>query len=389
MGNFPLVKPRGTVGGVESKPPHIRHHSFVKRTRVALTIFVAVALLVLVAWYFQATKRATGSSPLITPSPSAATSARSAATHGPSTPSDAAPTSVYAHNLLLRKGPSFRIYVRWLRGHMVRTQRNINPSFDDPDSFFIDIQTGVLRANIGDIGNYLNASGMANSPLNKVTLWGDGDQIKLKGTVHKIIALPVELTGTIAAVPDNRIHIRVTKLNVLKMPFKGLLGGFHITISDLFHTASMAGLEVSGNDIFLDTQKLLPPPHIRGQLTRVRVVNPDLEEIYGDAQTDVTRVEQWRNFLRLSGGSIDFGKLTMHHVDLIMIDISKDPWFNLDLANYQAQLVNGYTRITPQAGMQIFMPDLRDIPQNKSTKNISIEWYKNRNIPPPPDVISR
>ena len=45
--------------------------------------------------------------------------------------------------------------------------------------------------------------------------------------------------------------------------------------------------------------------------------------------------------------------------------------------------------MTPQAGLQIFMPDLRDIPQNKSTQNISIEWLKNRNIPPPPDVTSK
>lgn len=119
----------------------------------------------------------------------------------------------------------------------------------------------------------------------------------------------------------------------------------------------MPGVEISGSDIFLDTQKLLPPPHIRGRLSSVRVVNPDLEEIYGDAQSDVTRVEQWRNFIRLSGGTIDFGKLTMHHVDLIIIDISKDPWFNIDLANYQEQLVNGYTRMTRQAGLQIFMPD--------------------------------
>ena len=121
----------------------------------------------------------------------------------------------------------------------------------------------------------------------------------------------------------------------------------------------------------------------------MRVVNPDLEEIYGDAQADVERVEQWRNFLHLRGGTIDFGKLTMRNVDLIMIDISKDSWFDLDLTNYQRQLVNGYTRMTPQAGLQIFMPDLRDIPQNKATQNISIEWFKNRNIPPPPDVISK
>ena len=76
----------------------------------------------------------------------------------------------------------------------------------------------------------------------------------------------------------------------------------------------------------------------------------------------------------------------MKHVDLIMIDISKDPWFNLDLTNYQAQLVNGYTRMTPQAGLQIFMPDLREVPQTKETQNISIEWFKNRNAPPPADV---
>ena len=102
----------------------------------------------------------------------------------------------------------------------------------------------------------------------------------------------------------------------------------------------------------------------------------------------MTRVEQWRNFLRLSDGSLDFGKLTMNHVDIIMIDISKDPWFDLDLANYQTQLVNGYTHMTPQAGLEIFMPDLRDIPASTTTQNISIEWMKNRNLPPPASVTS-
>ena len=297
-----------------------------------------------------------------------------------------APTNVYAHNLLLRKGPSFRVYVRWLRGQMARARRDVNPSFDDPDSFFLEIKTGVLRANIGDISNYLNESGLVNTPLKNVTLSGDGDQIKLTGTLHKIIPLPIELRGTISAASDNRIQVHVTKLDVLKIPLKGLLGGFRVTLSDLIHAKQIPGLEISGSDILFDTQKLLPPPHIRGRLTTVHVVNPDLEEIYGDAQTDVARVEQWRNFLRLSDGTIDFGKLTMHHVDLMMIDISKDAWFDLDLAHYQAQLVNGYTRMTPQAGLQIFMPDFREIPTNKANQNISIEWFKNRNLPPPRDV---
>src|SRR5436305_8548127 len=75
---------------------------------------------------------------------------------------DPSTTKVFAHNLLLRKGPNFRVYVRWLSGQMVRSQRKTNPSFDDPDSFSLDIRTGVLRANIGDLSNYLN-TGIPNS----------------------------------------------------------------------------------------------------------------------------------------------------------------------------------------------------------------------------------
>jgi hypothetical protein len=356
--------------------------------RVRLSLLVSailIVLLLLLAWHFQTTKQASESSESLP----TATSGTSPASPRARISSDSAPTKVYAHNLMLRKGPSFRVYVRWLRGQMARAHRGVNPSFDDPESFFLDIQTGVLRANIGDISNFLNSGWMPNSPLKNITLSGKGDQIKLNATLRKIVPLPIELTGTIAAAPNNRIHMHVTKLNVLKIPFKALLGGLHITISDLFHSQGIPGIEVSGSEIFFDTQKLLPPPHIRGQLTKVHIVNPDLEEIYGDAQGDVERVEQWRNFIRLRDGTIDFGKLTMHHVDLIMIDISKDPWFDIDLAHYQEQLVYGYTRMTPQAGLQIFMPDLREIPHDKANQNISIEWLKNRNIPPPPEVISK
>jgi len=302
------------------------------------------------------------------------------------TASDSAPTRVYAHNLMLRKGPNFRIYVRWLRGEMVPARARVVPSFDDPESFFLNVKTGVVRANIGDAGNFMNAGGVSRSPLKNVKLSADGDQIKLNGTLHKIVPLSIEMKGTIAPASGSRIRIHVTKLSVLKIPFKGLLGAFRVDISDLFDPRGIPGIQVSGNDILLDTQTLLPAPHIRGELTQVRVVSPDIEEVFGNAEKDVARVEQWRNFLRLRDGALDFGKLTMHHVDLIMIDTSDDAWFDLDLAHYQQQLVNGYTRMTPQAGLQIFMPDLDNVPHNTANQNVSVEWMKNRNAPVPPDV---
>jgi len=354
--------------------------------RARLIVFLsALALsLVLITWHFQSVKSATRSPASASAPDSPGTSA---APMGTSSNSDL--TNVYAHNLMLRKGEAgFRIYVRWLRGAIIRVNRGINPSFDEPDSFVLDVKTGVIHTNVGDLTNFLN-QGLTNSPLKNVTLSGDGDQIKLHGTLHKIVPLPIELVGTIAVAPANRIQLHVTQLSVLKMPVKALLGEFHLSLSSLFSPGNISGIEVSGNDVFFDPVKLLPPPHIRGELTGVRIVNPDVEEVYGNAQEDVTRVAQWRNFLQLRGGTIDFGKLTMRHVDLIMVDLSDDAWFDLDLAHYQEQLVNGYTRMTPEAGLQIFMPDLDTIPKTKQNQNISMEWLKNRNAAPPADVTSR
>ena len=293
-------------------------------------------------------------------------------------------TKIHAHNLLLRKGPNFRIYVRWLGGNLVRTNRQLNPSFDNPDSFELNIQTGVVRVNIGDIGYFLNSS-LTNSPLKNVNLTAEGSNLKLTGTVHKIFPLPVQLLASVSATPDNRVRVHIIKIDILKLPVKGLLHVFHLSPADLVEQ-NIDGLQVDGNDFLLDTRRLLPPPHIRGHLTRVSVESPDIQAVFGDAGEDVERAELWRNFLSLKGGSIDFGKLTMNSVDLIMIDISKDPWFDLDLTNYREQFTNGYTRITPDSGLQIFMPDRRDIRPKTSPATNDIEWFKNRNIPPPPQI---
>jgi hypothetical protein len=351
--------------------------------RLAVLILVCFVLLGVVARRLQPKRDGSPSAPGASLAPAALSGSSASTTPEPTS------TAVDAHNLMLRRGPDFRIYVRWLRGNMVRTHPDVNPSFDDPESFYLDIKSGIIRANIGDIGNFLNAGGVAGSPLSNISVLADGDGIRLKGTLHKLISLPVELLGTLSAAPDNRIQLHVTKLSVLKIPLKGLLGGFHISVSDMVKPKGIPGIEVSKNDIFFDTLKLLPPPHIHGQLTKVRVVSPDIEEVYGDAEEAASRREEWRNFLRLNEGTIDFGKLTMHHVDLTMVDLSNDAWFDLDLANYQNQLVNGYTRMTPQAGLQIFMPDLDTLRKNKGSQNISMEWLKHRNLPPPPDVVSK
>src|SRR4029077_15559667 len=123
------------------------------RARLAVLISVCVLLLTWLVWHLRSKK------PAGQPAASAiSVGASSGSTTIPTTP-DSAPPPVYALKLLVRKCPDFPISVRWVRGGLVRTRQNVNRTFDDPESFRLDVKTGIIRANIGDIGNFLNAGG--------------------------------------------------------------------------------------------------------------------------------------------------------------------------------------------------------------------------------------
>jgi hypothetical protein len=316
-------------------------------------------------------------------------SAALAAAPAASTQANVADTSteVLMHNVVLNAGPTLKLYVRWLRGWMRPTHSGITPSFDDPKSFALEINTGVIRVSLSDMAATLNSGLLHGSPVSKVSLAPSGKQLKVNGTVHKILPLPFEMVGDLGASPDGRIVLHIANLHLLKIPLKGILKAFDLKAGDLVAPKGAKGVQVSGNDLYFDPQQILPDPQKRGKLTNVHLKDQDMVAVYGVARPEVVSFREWRNFIRLRGGSLDFGKLTMHKVDLVMIDVSNDPWFKFDLDHYQQQLVNGYSRMTPQAGLQIFMPDIDRIPRNRATQNISLEWARNRNIPPPPEVM--
>jgi hypothetical protein len=272
---------------------------------------------------------------------------------------DAAPTTVHAHNLRLRKGPTFQVYVRWIRGEMVRTRADRIPSLEDEESFVFAIDKGVVRANLADLNKFLNAALAQSGPLKNMSVTGSGTEMKLSGTMHKLmVPLPVEMQATVSPMPDGRIHLHATKINVLKVPMKGLMGVVKLSVKDFVGSTPSPGVQVSGDDLYLDTTALLPPPQIRGKITSIAFDGQDVVLIFGNAPNDEAELAQWHNFLRLTDGTVTFGKLTMRNADLTLIDASDEPWFDLDLEKYQEQLVQGYTRLTPEGGLEMFMPGI-------------------------------
>ena len=60
-------------------------------------------------------------------------------------------TEVTMHNVILDERPGFQLRVRWLRAQMRPTRPDVVPSFDQPDSFFLNIQDGVIATKLAEI----------------------------------------------------------------------------------------------------------------------------------------------------------------------------------------------------------------------------------------------
>jgi hypothetical protein len=51
--------------------------------------------------------------------------------------------------------------------------------------------------------------------------------------------------------------------------------------------------------------------------------------------------------------------------------------------------VSGDTRMTAQAGVEIYMPSLKEQASRPAGQRVTLEWLKNRNTSLPPDVAKK
>ena len=75
-----------------------------------------------------------------------------------------------------------------------------------------------------------------------------------------------------------------------------------------------------------------------------------------------------KHYVYFSGSIIRFGKLTMTGADLQLIDADERDLFDFFPAHYDAQLVAGYSKNTPQKGLKTYMPDYDDLKATALTR---------------------
>ena len=128
------------------------------------------------------------------------------------------------------------------------------------------------------------------------------------------------------------------------------------------------GVRIQKNDFFLTPQKLLPPPIVKGRIGGVEVTDSEIVEVFQPPDSETVKPlalpgPKAENYMLFRGGVLRFGKLTMHDTDLLILDAEPEDPFDFFLDRYNAQLVAGYSKNTPDHGLIVFMPDYKRTPQ--------------------------
>ena len=293
------------------------------------------------------------------------------ATPAAARPDSGAGTQAEFRNVHFHVAPGVVLGIRRLRGEM-RSRIDGQPvAFDDPSSFVLHIASAEVSLDTASLGRLMNEHVFAydGAPLRGLSFATRNGQLVQRGTLHKVVDIPFELTARVSLTSDDRIRVHPTAMRICSIPGKGLMDALGVRLSDLVDLGRAKGVQVDGNDLLLDPEELLPPPAMTGRLMGVRVEPGRLVQQFG-AHPGLTRGDTSAlappdtaavNFMYFRGGTLRFGRLFMVRADMQIVDLSPADAFDFSIGRYAEQLVAGYSRTTPAMGLEVFMPDLSTV----------------------------
>jgi hypothetical protein len=286
----------------------------------------------------------------------------------------AAPQRVATHmrHVLFHFGSGVELRVDDLVGHL--TSRSARPvNFDDVRSYVVDIDSGRIAMTPESLTNLMNGYVFAgpDAPFKNVKIGIEGGEMTQSGTLKKGVSVPFSMRATIAATPDGKIRVHPTSIKAAGFLSKRVLDFFGLELDNLVTMKSVSAATVDGDDLLLDPQMLLPPPQIRGKLTRVSIEDGVVVQQFG-AATPAKAIappdKRFTNYMYYRGGTLRFGKLTMRDTDLLLVDSDPKDHFDFSPERYNDQLVAGYSKNTRSHGLIVYMPDLSDLRRASSPK---------------------
>jgi hypothetical protein len=279
----------------------------------------------------------------------------------------AAAVGAQIRNVVLHLGGGVVLDVRELDGKLLSRKPGAPPVFDDIGSYEIAIDQATVSMAPDSLTNLMNNYVFADpkAPIKRSTVTIENGQLKMSGTMHKGVDVPFTASASVSVSTDGWIRIHPTSLKAAKFISKRVLDFFGLDLEALLKSNPEPGVRIEQDDILLNPEKLLPPPQVRGHLTKVWIEAGRMFQQFdsGVKVPPTTRPNKTaKNYMYYYGATLRFGKLTMVDTDLQLIDADPKDAFDFSPERYNEQLVAGYSKNTPNHGLMVFMPDLNDIP---------------------------
>jgi hypothetical protein len=255
------------------------------------------------------------------------------------------------------------LQITYLRGALHPTG-NQPPYFDDKRSFVLAIDSAVIGISPTALGQLLDryVFSYPGSPLRHLSLTVKDGQVEQRGRLR---GMAFSVVGELTVTPSGELRLHPTSIKAGGIPVRGLMKLFGLNLQKLVKLRGTAGVRIDQNDFLLSPAELLPPPKVRGRVTKVEVRDTAIVSVF---RSEKSRIEPLqlpdsaaRNYMFYRGGVLRFRKLTMTDADLMIVDADPHDPLEFFLDQYNRQLVAGYEQNTADHGLIVHMPDYRRV----------------------------
>ncbi|MHB8503157.1 MAG: hypothetical protein ACYDCG_19980 [Candidatus Acidiferrales bacterium] len=272
-------------------------------------------------------------------------------------------------NVTFRFSDTVEVEIKSLNGVLVPLGKNEFPNFDDKDSFKLRVDAGEIAMESSDLANVLNSYVFArpHSPLTELSISVEKGHLKVRGKLHDKGDIPFETEGVLIPTADGKIRLHSEKIKAMHFSVKGLMDLFGIDLGSLIKEGKVPGVEAQEDDLILDLEQILPPPHIEGKVVSIRLEGEKIIQIFGGSDAKPVKRIRGGNYMAFKNNRVRLGKLVMNDTDLILIDMDpKDP-LDFFLDHYIEQISAGYAKLTPASGLRVYIKDYNKLHPAKAS----------------------
>ena len=262
-------------------------------------------------------------------------------------------------NVMFHLTPHAAARLQILSGELWPTGKNEMVVFDDKTSFEVRVNNGTVSISPEALSDIMNRYVFArdDAPLKDLAVSIDNNRLIVKGKLHTKKDIPFATAGSLSVTSNGRIRVNTEKITAMKVPVKGMMGLFGIELATMVNTSKIPGIDTDKNDLLIDLGSLLPPPHIRGKLTGVRLEKNTIVTTFGDGGNSLGPPKEKGSYMAFAESSVRFGSMVMEPTDLMVLDLDEAATLEWNQDHYKEQLVAGYSKITPSFGLRAYVKD--------------------------------